>query len=86
MRTGAERRNALGRAKARLDTLQLYPRPVRIGHVGVVIAPWAFRWLPPLRRFDGYAAHLVILMRRPDPEFSGNGGASAPVDATDDRS
>jgi hypothetical protein len=64
MRTRAERRAALRRAKARLDTLQLYRRPVRIGLVQVVVAPWAFRWMPPLRRFDGYATHLVILMRR----------------------
>ena len=68
MRSPAERRAALRRAKARLDTLQLYPRPVRIGRIRVVIAPWAFRWMPPLRRFDGYATHLVILMRRDVPD------------------
>jgi hypothetical protein len=68
VRTPAERRDALRRAKARLDTLNLYRQPVRIRHVRVVVAPWAFRWVPPLRRFDGYATHLVILMRRDVPD------------------
>ena len=31
-------------------------------HVRLVVAPWFFR-LPPMRRFDGYATHLVILLR-----------------------
>ena len=42
------------RAKARLDRLGLYPRPVRIDRVRVVVVPWFFR-LPLFRRFDGYA-------------------------------
>jgi hypothetical protein len=58
-----ERAAALARAKARLDTLTLYPRPVRLRGVRVVVTPWAFRWVPPLRRFDGYATHWVILLR-----------------------
>ena len=49
-------------AKARLDRLELYPRPVRIAGVRLVAAPWFFR-LPWLRRFDGYATHRVILVR-----------------------
>jgi hypothetical protein len=53
---------ALARAKARLDPLALYPRPVRIQGVRIVAAPWLFR-LPWLRRFDGYATHRVILVR-----------------------
>ena len=53
---------ALARAKARLDPLALYPRPVGIRGVGLVAAPWLFR-LPWLRRFDGYATHRVILVR-----------------------
>ena len=43
---------ALARAKARLDRLDLYPMPVRLDGVRVVVAPWFFR-LPLLRRYDG---------------------------------
>jgi hypothetical protein len=53
---------ALARAKARLDPLALYPRPVSLRGVRIVAAPWLFR-LPWLRRFDGYATHRVILVR-----------------------
>jgi len=59
-----ETRAALECARARLDTLDLYPRPVRIGHVRVVVAPLLFR-LPWFRSFDGYATHLAIFLRRP---------------------
>jgi hypothetical protein len=55
----------LHRARARLDTLSLYPRPVRIDRVRVVVAPWFFR-LPGLRRYHGYALIRTILLRRPD--------------------
>ncbi len=58
----SEVRNALIRAKARLDPLALYERPVRIEHVTVVNARWLFR-LPWLRRFDGYAMWNLILVR-----------------------
>jgi hypothetical protein len=58
-------REPLERAKARLDTLGLYPEPVRIERVRVVVAPAFFR-LPWLRRFDGYAAWNTILLRRAD--------------------
>jgi hypothetical protein len=54
---------ALARAKSRLDRLDLYPRPVRLGGVRLVVAPWLFR-LPWLRRFDGYATHFVVFLRR----------------------
>ena len=37
------RRAALERAKARLDRLALYPRPVRTERVRIVVAPWFFR-------------------------------------------
>jgi len=57
-------RAALERARARLDTLDLYPRPVRIARVRVVVAPLLFR-LPWFRSFDGYATHLAIFLRRP---------------------
>ena len=52
------------RARARLDTLDLYPRPVRIAGVRVLVAPLLFR-LPWFRSFDGYATHLAIFLRRP---------------------
>lgn len=55
---------ALRRAKARLDALALYPRPVRLRGVRIVVAPRLFR-LPWLRRFTGYATHRVILLRNP---------------------
>jgi hypothetical protein len=55
-------------AQARLNRLSFYPRPVRAEHVRVIVAPWLFR-LPWFRRFDGYAAHATILLRRePRPE------------------
>ena len=56
----------LVRAKARLDRLDLYPRPVGIRHVRLLRAPWFFQ-LPWLRRFDGYALHGTILVRDADP-------------------
>jgi hypothetical protein len=59
------KRDALRRAKARLDPLQLYPRPVSIERVRIWIVPPLFR-LPWFRRFDGYAAHLAIFLRSPD--------------------
>jgi hypothetical protein len=55
--------SALARAKERLDTLDLYARPVRIDRVRVHVAPWFFR-LPGLRRFHGYALVRTILLRR----------------------
>jgi hypothetical protein len=53
---------ALAGAKARLDRLELYPRPVGLAGVRLVVAPWLFR-LPWLHRFDGYATHRVIFVR-----------------------
>ena len=58
-----EARAALERARARLDTLDLYPRPVRIDRVRVLTAPWFFV-LPKLRRYHGYALRHTILLRR----------------------
>jgi hypothetical protein len=52
-------------AKRRLDTLDWYPRPVRVDGVRLVVSSALFR-LPWLRRFDGYATHRVIFVRRPD--------------------
>jgi hypothetical protein len=59
------KRDALARGKARLDALDLYPRPVSLRRVRVWVAPWLFR-LPWFRRFDGYAAHGTILVRTRD--------------------
>ena len=54
----------LAQAKARLDTLELYPQPVRMRRVRLVSAPWLFR-LPWFRRFDGYTMWDLILVRAP---------------------
>jgi hypothetical protein len=59
-----EQRVRLAAAKARLDRLQLYPRPVRADGVRLVTLPWLFR-LPYMRRFHGYALWRTILLRRP---------------------
>ena len=59
-----EAREALERARARLDRLDLYPRPVRIDGVRMLTAPLFFR-LPRLRRYAGYALWGTILLRRP---------------------
>lgn len=61
-----QHREALRRAQARLDSLSLYPRPVRIDRVSIRVAPWFFR-LPLLRRYHGYALVRTIVVRRPDP-------------------
>ena len=53
------------RAKARLDRLDFYPRPVSIRHVRVLTLPWLFR-LPRMRRYDGYALPWTILLRGRD--------------------
>jgi hypothetical protein len=60
-----EHRAALARAKARLDRLDLYPAPVRVDRVRIVVAPWFFR-LPLLRRYHGYCLIRTILLRRRD--------------------
>ena len=64
-----EERAALARAKARLDRLPLYPRPLRMGRVRVLTTPWLFR-VPGFRRFDGYELGPLILLRRPLAEVS----------------
>lgn len=58
-------RAALARAKARLDRLDLYPAPVRIDRVRIVVAPWFFR-LPWFRRYHGYCLRRTILLKRRD--------------------
>jgi hypothetical protein len=56
---------ALVRAKARLDTLDYYPEPVRMDRVRIRIAPWFFR-IPGFRRYHGYAVWRTILLRHRD--------------------
>ena len=51
----------LARAKARLDRLQLYPRPVDASRVSIHVVPWLFR-VPGFRRFRGYATFRRILL------------------------
>jgi hypothetical protein len=55
---------ALARAKARLDRLDLYPRPVSLRRVRIVVAPRLFS-LPWFRRFQGYTIPSLILLRSP---------------------
>ena len=55
---------ALARAKAHLDPQGLYPRPVDLRRVRLVVAPWLFR-LPWFRRFVGYTMWDLILLKRP---------------------
>ncbi len=60
--TDAERA-AIARAKQRLDRLQLYPQPVDVRRVRILHAPWLFQ-IPGMRRFWGYEAGPLILLRR----------------------
>lgn len=62
MRRLPRERERLERAKSRLDRLSLYPRPVTLDGVRVVVAPSFFR-LPGLRRYRGYAFWWTIVVR-----------------------
>jgi hypothetical protein len=53
---------AVERARERLNRLDLYPRPVRVERVRVVVAPWFFR-IPGFRRYTGYALRRTILLK-----------------------
>ena len=53
---------AVRRAKARLDTLDYYPEPVRIDRVRIRVAPWFFR-IQGFRRYHGYAWWRTILLK-----------------------
>src|SRR4051812_44374155 len=66
--TPAERA-AIARAKARLDALDLYPRPVDVRRVRILHAPRLFR-LPWFRRFHGYEMGPLIFLRRSLDETS----------------
>lgn len=62
---GPEERAALTAAKARLDRLSFYPRPVALRRtVRILTVPWLFR-LPWFSRFDGYTMWDLILLRAP---------------------
>jgi hypothetical protein len=61
----ARLRAALARAKARLDTLDYYPAPVRTERVRIFVAPWFFR-IPGFRRYHGYAFWRTILLKSAD--------------------
>jgi len=57
-------RAVLSRAKARLDRLDLYPKPVDIEGVRVVVVPRLFA-VPGFRRFRGYATRHLVLLKGP---------------------
>ena len=57
-------REALRRAKSRLDRLDFYPTPVDLRDVRIVVAPWLFG-VPGFRRFRGYATRHVIILKHP---------------------
>ena len=63
-RRSAEERAALARAKARLDRLSYYRRPVDLRHVHIIHTPWLFA-IPGFRRFHGYELGPLIFIRRP---------------------
>jgi hypothetical protein len=52
----------LAAAKARLDRLELYPQPVSLRRVRVLVWPAYFR-LPGFRRYHGYALWRTIVVR-----------------------
>jgi hypothetical protein len=55
----------LAAAKARLDRLRLYPRPVSLRRVRVFVSASFFR-VPGLRRYRGYALWRTIVVRSAD--------------------
>jgi hypothetical protein len=70
VRRSAEEIAAVRRAKGRLDGLDWYAEPVRIGRVRLLSVPWVFR-LPYFRRFHGYTLWpAVILLKQPLREVS----------------
>jgi hypothetical protein len=70
VRRTAEEIAAIKRAKARLDRLDFYPRPVALRRtVRILTVPWLFR-LPWFRRFHGYEMGPLILLRRPIADTS----------------
>jgi hypothetical protein len=62
LRRSAEEIVALRRAKATLDALGFYPKPVDIARVRILHVPWLFK-LPWFRRFHGYEMGPLILLK-----------------------
>lgn len=62
MRRLPNERERLARAKARLDRLDLYPRPVSLRRVHVWVGPEIFR-VPGFRRYHGYAFWRTIVVK-----------------------
>ena len=58
--------DALARAKARLDTLDWYPEPVRIERVRILVSPRFFR-IPGFRRYVGYGFWRTIVLKHGNP-------------------
>jgi hypothetical protein len=58
-------REAIERARSRLDRLDLYPRPVDLAGVRIMVLPWLFR-VPGFRRFRGYATRHLVILKRPE--------------------
>jgi len=59
-----ESQELLRRAKSRLDRLDLYPEPVDLRGVRVLVVPWLFK-VPGFRRFRGYATRHLVLLKGP---------------------
>ena len=66
---GELERRHLAAARERLAQLDFYPRPVRMRHVRILVAPWFFR-IPGVRRFVGYEAGPLIIVKRPLEDVS----------------
>jgi hypothetical protein len=55
-------RATIERGWRRIEPLALYPRPIDVSRVRIIVAPWLFR-VPWFRRFDGYTIWSTILLR-----------------------
>jgi hypothetical protein len=55
-------RAAIEAAWRRIEPLRLYPRPIDLSRVRIILVPWLFR-VPWFRRFDGYTIWSTILLR-----------------------
>jgi hypothetical protein len=57
-------RAAIERAWRHIQPRALYPRPLKLERVRIIVAPFVFR-LPWFRRFHGYTIWSTILLRMP---------------------
>ena len=55
-------RAAIERAWQRIRPLKLYPRPIDVSRVRIIVVPWLFG-VPWFGRFDGYTIWSTILLR-----------------------